>query len=400
MIDAFPILAAGPETILIPGPSILPDAVRTAIQRPSIDIYSGPLLDVTARCEAGLQKAFGTSQRVFLYAANGHGVWDAALCNTLSRGDRILVLESGRFALGWGDMAEAMGLQIEILPGDWHRPIDTDALIRRLKEDSANEIAAILCVQVDTASGVCNKIGAIRQAIDVTGHSALLMVDAIASLGTMPFAFDEWHVDVAVSASQKGLMCPAGLGFVVAGPRALAAHASAGLRSRYWDWTARMTGDHYSKYCGTPPEQLLFGLAAALDMMEREGLGAVFARHAALRDATLAAIGQWAAAGAMANIMDPSARAPSVSVLNFADTHAHRIIAFCKQHCGVTLGRGLGDWANKSIRIGHMGHINAPTILGAISSIDLALKVLGIQADAGGAGAAIEALANLEESRA
>ncbi|MEM9576331.1 MAG: aminotransferase class V-fold PLP-dependent enzyme [Pseudomonadota bacterium] len=392
MSKAFPKLAAGPETVLIPGPSILPDAVRAAIQRPSIDIYSGPLLDVTARCEAGLQKLFGTARRVFLYAANGHGVWDAALCNTLSRGDRILVLESGRFAAGWGHMAEAMGLQIETLPGDWHSAIDLCALSQRLAQDKGQEIAAILCVQVDTASGVCNDIGAIRQAIDATGHSALLMVDAIASLGTMPFAFDDWRVDVAVSASQKGLMCPAGLGFVVAGQRALVAHESAGLRSRYWDWTARATDDHYSKYCGTPPEQLLFGLAEALDMMEQEELTAVYSRHAALRDATQAAIGQWQGAGARPNIPEPDARAPSVSVLNFADRHADGIIAFCKQYCGVTLGRGLGDWAGKSIRIGHMGYINAATVLGALASIDLALQSLDIQPNAAGTGAAIRAL--------
>ncbi|AZV80856.1 aminotransferase class V-fold PLP-dependent enzyme (plasmid) [Parasedimentitalea marina] len=305
MTDFSRILAGGPETTLIPGPSILPDRVRAAMGRSSIDIYSGSLLGVTARCEAGLREVFGTTGEVFIYAANGHGAWDAALSNTLSRGDKILVLQSGRFASGWGEMASAMGLDVEVLPRDWHSAIDLDAVTRRLAADKAHSIRAVLCVQVDTASGVSNDIGALRQAIDNSAHPALLMVDAVASLGTMAFEFDNWTVDVAVSASQKGLMSPAGLGFVAASEQAMEAGKTAGLRTRYWDWQARNTTDHYQKYCGTPPEQLLFGLAEAFDMMAEEGLPSIFKRHEILKQATQAAILAWGCVGATANVTDP-----------------------------------------------------------------------------------------------
>ncbi len=358
----------------------------------SIDIYSGPLLDVTARCEAGLRGVFETSEPVFLYAANGHGAWDAALSNTLCRGEKILVLQSGRFAVGWGEMASAMGLQVEILSADWHSAVNPEALSERLKADKAHTIRAILCVQVDTASGVSNDVGELRQAIDVVGHPALLMVDAVASLGTMPFEFQKWGVDVAVSASQKGLMSAPGLGFVAASQRALEAHKCADLRTRYWDWSTRNGTNHYQKYCGTPPEQLLFGLAEAFDMMAEEGLSTIFKRHELLKQATQSAISSWHDVGAIANIPVQKNQASSVSVFNLPDGLAGKVISFCRENCGVTLGGGLGRWSGKSIRIGHMGHINAPTLLGAIGCIDLALNVLGLDPSQYGAAAAVRAL--------
>nr|WP_306267238.1 aminotransferase class V-fold PLP-dependent enzyme [Pararhizobium sp. IMCC3301] len=385
-------LASGPQIQLIPGPSILPDRVRAAMHCASIDIYSGPLLDVTARCEAGLRGVFETSEPVFLYAANGHGAWDAALSNTLCRGEKILVLQSGRFAVGWGEMASAMGLQVEILSADWHSAVNPEALSERLKADKAHTIRAILCVQVDTASGVSNDVGELRQAIDVVGHPALLMVDAVASLGTMPFEFQKWGVDVAVSASQKGLMSAPGLGFVAASQRALEAHKCADLRTRYWDWSTRNGTNHYQKYCGTPPEQLLFGLAEAFDMMAEEGLSTIFKRHELLKQATQSAISSWHDVGAIANIPVQKNQASSVSVFNLPDGLAGKVISFCRENCGVTLGGGLGRWSGKSIRIGHMGHINAPTLLGAIGCIDLALNVLGLDPSQYGAAAAVRAL--------
>lgn len=363
------------------------------MHRASIDIYAGPMLEVSARCEAGLKGVFGTSEPVFLYASNGHGAWDAALSNTLSRGEKILVLQSGRFALGWGEMASAMGLQVEILPADWHSAINSDALSDRLNADKAHDIRAILCVQVDTASGVSNDIWELRRAVDAVGHPALLMVDAVASLGTMPFEFQKWGVDVAVSASQKGLMSAPGLGFVAASQRALEAHKCADLRTRYWDWSARNGTNHYQKYCGTPPEQLLFGLAEAFDMMAEEGLSSIFKRHELLKQATQAAISSWRDVGATANIPVQKNQAPSVSVFNLPDGIAGKVISFCRENCGVTLGGGLGTWAGKSVRIAHMGHINAPTLLGAIGCIDLSLNAIGLAPNQSGAAAAVSALA-------
>ncbi len=384
--------ASGREFTVIPGPSILPDRVLNAMHRAAIDIYTGPMLDVTADCMAGLKRVFGTTSDTYIYAANGHGAWEAALTNLFSRGDRLLVLESGRFALGWGEMAEFLGLQIEVLPGDWHAAVDLDAVEERLRGDREQTIRAILVTQVDTASGVVNDIAALRQRIDAAGHDALLMVDAVASLATMPFDFDGWSVDVAVSASQKGLMTPAGLGFLAVSARAKEIHKSAQLRTRYWDWTARDGEKHYMKYCGTPPEQMLFGLQEALTMLFEEGLEAVYRRHAALAQATWAAIAAWEAAGAVFNIADPASRSHAVSVFRFDGDMAQRIIAFCKTHCGVTVGGGLGHLVDESIRIGHMGHVNAPTLLGCLGSIDAALAAMGRPLEKTGVGAASQCL--------
>jgi alanine-glyoxylate transaminase / serine-glyoxylate transaminase / serine-pyruvate transaminase len=227
-------LASGREFLSIPGPTTVPDKVLNAMHRPAIDIYSGTLVDITTSCLEDLRQVFRSEGRIYIYAANGHGAWEAALVNVLSRGDRILVLENGLFAAAWGEMAAVLGLEVETLPGSWRRAVDPAALEARLREDRLAEIKAILVVQVDTASGSVNDIPAIRRAIDATDHDALLMVDTIASLATMPFEMDGWGVDVAVAGSQKGLMMPPGLSFVAAGGKALAAHRTAGLRTQYW----------------------------------------------------------------------------------------------------------------------------------------------------------------------
>src|SRR5207342_1664859 len=232
-------LRAGREFLSIPGPTVIPDAVLAAMQRPAVDIYSGPLVALTASLLADMSKMFRTEGRSYIYAANGHGAWEAALTNVLSRGDKVLVLESGRFAIGWGEAARMLGAQVELLPGDFRRAVKPEAVEARLKADRKGEIKALLVAQIDTASGVVNDIEAIGQAVRAAGHDALLMVDAVASLGCVPFEMDAWGVDVAMAGSQKGLMTPPGLGFVAAGPRAKQAHKTADMRSPYWDWTLR-----------------------------------------------------------------------------------------------------------------------------------------------------------------
>src|SRR6185295_9373270 len=286
-------VSSGREFLSIPGPTVIPDAVLAAMQRPAVDIYSGPLVAITDSLLADLSKIFRTEGRSYIYIANGHGAWEGALTNVLSRGDKVLVLESGRFAIGWGEAAKMLGCEVEILPGDFRRAVRPEAVEARLKADQGS-IKAILVAQVDTASGVQNDIKAIAAAVRAAGHDALLMVDVVASLGCMPFEMDDWGVDVAMSGSQKGLMPPPGLGFVAAGPRAREAHAKANLRSPYWDWTFREGEAHYHKYCGTPPEHLLFGLRAALDLIFAEGLENVFQRHRLLAGATRRAVGTWA----------------------------------------------------------------------------------------------------------
>src|SRR6266511_6111351 len=257
-------VSAGREFLSIPGPTTVPDQVLAAMQRPAVDIYMGPLLAVTDSLLADLSKIFRTAGRSYIYAANGHGAWEAALTNVLSRGDKVLVLESGRFALGWGESAAMLGAEVEILPGDFRRAVRPEAVQARLKADSAGSIKAILIAQIDTASGVINDIKAINEAVRAAGHDALLMVDTVASLGCVPFEMDAWGVDVAMSGSQKGLMTPPGLSFVAANDRAREVHKKANLRTPYWDWTEREGAEHYRKYAGTAPVHLLFALRKAI----------------------------------------------------------------------------------------------------------------------------------------
>ena len=382
----------GREFLSIPGPTTVPDEVLNAMHRPAIDIYSGTLLHVTASCHEDLRRVFRTQGKTYIYAANGHGAWEAALVNVLSRGDKILVLESGVFALGWGQMAAMLGIEVAALPGDWRRAVDPAALEARLRDDKAHEIKAVLVVQVDTASAVVNDIPALRKAMDAAGHPALLMVDAIASLGTMPFDMDDWGIDVAVTGSQKGLMAPPGLSFVAAGEKGIAAHQDAGLRTRYWDWTARDGDLHYEKYCGTPPEHMLFALRKALDLLFEEGLENVFQRHRLLAEAVRRAVAVWAQGGALDfNIVEPAERADSVTtvVMNEGNDPAP-LLEYCDTKCGVVLGVGIGELSDRGLRIAHMGHVNAPMILGTLGGLEIGLIALGIPHGKGGLQAAVE----------
>ena len=270
-----------------------------------------------------------------------------------------------------------------------------DAVAARLRQDGATEIKAILVTQIDTASGVVNDIKAIGEAVRAAGHGALLMVDAVASLGCMPFEMDAWGVDVAVAGSQKGLMTPPGLGFAAASPRARAAHDKAGLRTPYWDWTFREGGSHYHKYCGTPPEQLLFGLRAALDMIFAEGLDNVFRRHRLLAEATRRAVGVWAEGQAIGfNIAEPAERSDTVTALVARDgMDVAPLVDYCANQCGVVLGKALGALEGRGFRIAHMGHVNAPMVIGTLGVVEMGLSALKIPHGKGGTSAAIDYLA-------
>lgn len=384
-------LRNGREFLAIPGPTTVPDEVLQAMHRPAIEIYSGALLDTTNSCLEDLRRIFKTEGRTYIYAANGHGAWEAALSNTLSRGDRVLVLGSGLFAPAWGEMAASQGIVVEELPASYRHAVDPAAVEARLRADTGGEIKAILVVQVDTASSIVNDIPAIRRAIDAVGHGGLFMVDAIASLGTMPFEMDDWGIDLGITGSQKGLMTPPGLSFVAAGKRALEAHEKADLRTFYWDWTQREGPRHYNKYCGTPPEHLLFGLRKAMDMLFEEGLPAVFERHRILAEATRRAVGVWAEGGALAfNVVEPRARANSVTTVLLEGADPADLIGFADRELGVVLGIGIGDLGGQAFRIAHMGHVNAPMILGTLSVVEASLAALGIPHGKGGVQAAVD----------
>lgn len=383
---------AGREFLAIPGPTTMPDEVLRAMHRPALDIYSDQMVDLTNSLMRDLSKLFATKGKSYIYIANGHGAWEAVLSNVLSRGDKVLVLESGRFAVGWGNAARAMGADVEVLKGDWRRAVRPNEVEARLRADRTHEIKAILVAQVDTASGAYNDIEAIGKAVKASGHPALFMVDTVASLGCMPFEMDKWGIDVAMSGSQKGLMTPPGLGFVAANDRAQAVHRTAGLRTPYWDWTEREGEEHYRKYAGTAPVHLLFALRQAIDMLFAEGLNNVFQRHRLLGEAVRRAVAAWAEGQVLGfNIADAAERSNTVTTVLVADGYdPDKLHRYCKEKCGVVLGVGIGELQGQAFRIAHMGHINAPMILGTLGVIEVALNALEIPHGRGGTEAAID----------
>ena len=383
-------LSHGRPMVSIPGPSVIPDRVLAAMHRAMPNIYEGDLVEVSYSVQDDLRKIARTEQPVYISVSNGHGAWEMAISNTLSRGDKVLVLESGTFAIGWGEMAAVSGVKTEILPGEDPYPVSPEALEERLKADLSREIAAVMVVQVDTATSVRNDIQAIRAAIDAANHPALLMVDCIASLGCEPYEHDEWGADITVAATQKGLMVPPGLGFVFASEKALLAHKTADLRTGYFDWEPRTNPEqHYKIYCGTPPIQHLWAMRESLDMLFEEGLENVWRRHRVLADAVRAAVDAWQAPNGFSfNVVDPQSRSNSVTTVLTGEIDASELRRIAESEAGLTLGVGLDEFADRAIRIGHMGHLNPPMILGTLGTIEAALTKMGSPMGASGAAAA------------
>ncbi len=384
----------GRHFLAMPGPSVIPDAVLRAMHRPAVNIYTGPLIDLTYSIYPDLKRIVGTEGEAYVYICNGHGAWEAALANLFSGGEDVLVLESGWFAPGWGEIARRMGVKPEILNAPTRCGVDPAAVEARLRADTGHTIQAVLVVQIDTSSGVWNDIAAVRKAMDAAGHPALLMVDCIASTGCVPYEMDAWGVDVTVSACQKGLMTPPGLGFVFAGEKALALHEKNGCRGLYWDWTPRTNPDMYYKlFAGTAPVQHLYGLRQALDMISDEGLDAVYSRHRMVARGVRAAVEHWGKGGPIElNIVDPKACSDSVTTILTGDIDADAMRELCEAEFDLTLGIGLGQSVN-AFRIGHMGHVNAPMILGTLASVELALTRMGAPFAPGGVEAATAAMA-------
>jgi alanine-glyoxylate transaminase/serine-glyoxylate transaminase/serine-pyruvate transaminase len=390
-------LRFGRDFLSIPGPSVMPDRVLNAMHRSAPNIYEGPLIEMVAGLTPDLKKVAGAEAGdVAIYVSNGHGAWEAAVANTLSRGDKVLVLESGRFAAGWGQMAEMLGCEVETIEAADGNPVDPGALEARLREDRAHEIKAVLVVQVDTASSVLNDVPAMRAAIDAAGHPALFMVDCIACLGSVPFEFDAWGVDVMVAGSQKGLMTPPGLGFVYASEKARAHRGD--LISQYWNWDLRFDPEmFYQRFCGTAPTHLLFALREALTMLVvEEGVEAAWARHRVLAGAVRACVAEWAKAssptsGVGFHVEIPEARSDVVTTLRVAGFDPDAMRRFAESEMGLTLGTGLGKFQGRSFRIGHMGWLNPPMILGTLGTTEAALRAFGVPLESG-LGAAAEAI--------
>jgi alanine-glyoxylate transaminase/serine-glyoxylate transaminase/serine-pyruvate transaminase len=391
-------LAQGRHYLAIPGPSVMPDRVLQTMHRPAPNIYTGELVEMTASLVPDLKAVARTAHNVAMYIANGHGAWEAALVNTLSRGDRILVLGTGRFCLGWGEMAAALGVACEVIDFGPQSDIAMERVAEALAADTGHSIKAVLAVQVDTATSVKNDIAALRATLDTAGHPALLFSDNIACLACDAFHMDDWGVDVMVTGSQKGLMTPPGMGFVFFNDRADRARETADLVTPYWDWRPRIDPQEYYKYFnGTAPTHHLYGLRTALDMIAEEGLDAVWRRHAILAQAIWAALEVWGQAGPVRpNIAEREKRSHAVTTVNFGPGNGQRLRDWMQTEAGVTLGIPLAGLAGDPadyLRIGHMGHVNAHMVLGVLASLQAGMAALQIPHGPTGLEAAVKVIA-------
>ncbi|SLN61712.1 Soluble hydrogenase 42 kDa subunit [Pseudoruegeria aquimaris] len=395
-------LSSGRHYLAIPGPSVMPERVLQAMHRPAPNIYTGELVEMVAGMIPDLQAVARTRHKVAIYIANGHGVWEAALANVVNRGEKVLVLATGRFGHGWGEMARAMGIDVEVMDFGKRATFDLDAVEARLRADAAGEIRAVLAVQVDTSTSVRNDIAGLRKAMDASGHPALLMADCMASLGCDVFEMDAWGVDVMLAGCQKGLMTPPGMAFVFFNEKAAQARKRVEIVSSYWDWTQRADpAEFYQYFCGTAPTHHLYGLREALTMIvHEEGIENVWARHAVLARAIWAALEHWGQDGPIEmNIADPALRSHAVTAVRMGTPSGTDLRNWMSRNAGVTLGIGLGMADPKDpawhgfFRIGHMGHVNSHMVLGVLGSIETGLRALDIPHGKGALDAATRVLA-------
>ena len=378
-----------------PGPSRVPDEVLHAMSRQPMDLADPRVDRCIAACEAGLKRLLHTEHDVFLYAANGHGAWEAVIANVVAPGAKVLVAGTGHFSESWAQQTEAMGGIVVRTPWVEGLPIAPADIEAALRDDTAHEIVAVFAVHTDTASGVTSELPAIRAAIDRAGHPALFVVDVVASLGAAPFEMDALRCDIALGACQKGLMLPPGLAFVAVNAAAMERTRSNPMPRFYWDWRLRQSEFSYRKFCGTPPQSLLAGLEAALALIFREGEANVLARHRRLAGAVHAAVARWSEAGALSFFGQlPASRSVSVTTIAVApgiDPEAMRSIA--RERFEVAIAGGLGPLAGRAFRIGHLGDINAAMVLGALAGVEAAMAVAGVPFGRGGVDAAVARLA-------
>jgi len=391
-------VSRGSHFFINPGPTNIPDRILRAMDRGAIDFNGAQFRAIAEECFAGLKRVFKTDETILAYAASGHGAWEAALVNLFSPGDKLLVVESGFFSLNWGMRGEAFGLEIETLPNDWRTAADPAKLESRLREDREHTIKAVLVVHNETSTGVFNDIAALRRAIDAAKHPALFLVDTISSLASMDFRMDEWGVDVVVAGSQKGLMLPTGMAFTGISARAIAATAEAKLPRVYWDWRRLLGGSSQSVWNGTAPVHFFYGLQEALRMLEEEGLDAVFARHHRLAEATRRAVRAWRQNdGPEIFAVDPRAQSDSITAVWLPEGYdADKTRQVCLDKFNVSLGGGLDRLRGRVLRIGHLGDLNEPMILGAIAAVEMALELTGVPHGRGGVRAAMDYLVSHE----
>jgi alanine-glyoxylate transaminase/serine-glyoxylate transaminase/serine-pyruvate transaminase len=377
-----------------PGPTNIPDRVLRAMDRASLDFMGAEFGVIEQECFERLKRIFKTRETMFVYAASGHGAWEAAMVNICSPGDRVLVPDTGYFSQSWASMVTALGVTPELLAGDRRKGVDPASVEARLKADTAREIKAVLLVHNETSTGVAHPCAEVRQAMDRAGHPALFLVDVISSLGSFDFRMDDWRVDVTVGGSQKGLMLPPGMSFTGVSAKALAATQSALLPRCYWDWRA-MQARQPQKFPGTAPVNMFCGLLEALRLLEEEGLDRVFARHRRLAEATRRAVQVWGEGGGIEIFAtDPRRRSDSVTaILLPSGSDAEALRATALNRFNVSLGGGLGDLKGRVFRIGHMGDLNEPMLLGALAAVEMSLGICKVPHRKGGVDAAMSHLA-------
>ena len=381
---------SGRHFLQIPGPTNVPDRVLRAISAPVIDHRGPEFARLFRDIMPGLRRVFGTEDPVVVFPSSGTGAWEAALVNTLSPGDEVLIAETGHFAAQWARLASRLGLRPEVMPGDWRHGADPDAIGRRLAGDTRSAVKAVLVVHNETSTGVTSRIPEIRGALDRAGHPALLIVDTISSLGSMPYRHGEWGVDVTVGGSQKGLMLPPGLGFNAISRRARDAAATAGLPRAYWDWDPVLAANENGFYPYTPATSLLYGLREALVMLDEEGLAAVWDRHARHAEATRRAVRGW---GLEIQCADPREYSASVTAVVLPPGHdADQVREVILGKFDMSLGTGLGRLAGRVFRIGHLGHFNDLTLAGALCGVEMGLRLTKVPIEPNGVAAALDYL--------
>ena len=386
----------GRHFLQIPGPTNVPGRVLEAIGRPTIDHRGPQFADLGRACLEGMRRIFRTEGRVYVFPASGTGAWEAALVNTLSPGDRVLVYETGHFARLWAGVARRLGLDVKTIEGDWRAGTDAGAIDRALREDTAEpRIRAVLVLHNETSTGATSDVPAVRRALDACGHPALLFVDTISSLASMPYEHDGWGVDVTVGGSQKGLMLPPGLGFNAVSEKAHRASAEAELARSYWDWGAMDDPNASGYFPFTPATNLLFGLREAIAVLEEEGLERVFERHRRLAGATRRAVQAW---GLEFNCRPPEHRSASLTAVRAPDgCSADGLRSTILERFDVSLGNGLGKLQDRVFRIGHLGDLNEVTLLGTLAAVEMGLSLVGAPFQRGGVDAAMDHLAAAPE---
>ena len=382
---------AGRHFLQIPGPSNIPDRVLRAMDRPIID-HRGPEFGrLTKELLAEMKPLFGTSGPIMVFPSSGTGAWEAALVNTLSPGDKVVMFETGQFAALWKKMADKLGLVVDFIAGDWRHGADAAQLEARLAEDKDHAIKSVMVVHNETSTGVTSRIPLIRQAIDRARHPALLMVDTISSLGSVEFRHDEWGVDVTVSCSQKGLMLPPGLGFNAISDKALAASKSNRMPRSYWDWEEMLKSNATGYFPYSPATNMLFGLKEAILMMNEEGLDNVFARHERHAEATRRAVTAW---GLEVLCQEPAEYSPVLTAVLMPDgIDADAVRGVILDRFDMSLGTGLGRMAGKIFRIGHLGDFNDLSLMGTLAGVEMGLAVANVPHKRGGVQAAMDYLA-------